>query len=274
MNILLVILIIISLCVIGYFIGGIIFAEIYAKFKNDDIHKFGSGNPGATNIGRTYGKVAAISVALLDASKGYVTTVISLLCFKYLIHDNTKFNFDLTFLIFLPGLFTLIGHCFPIQYFAALVNNNWDFKKAKIRSGGKGVATAGGIYYAISPYPATILLILWVIIVYFTKYVSMASLLVLLIGPFLFLIPVFLNLYMVNNTWFDAKIKDVDLLNFQKHMLNFIGILIINVSMFGIVCFKHRANIKRLIEGTELKVWVSKKNKNLETTATSQPSNS
>ena len=153
--------------IINYLVGSISWALVIGKlFYKTDVREFGSKNLGATNVGRTLGKIPAIIVAVLDALKGV---------FCYIIEVNID-----PIAAILTVIFAAIGHCYPI------------FAQFK---GGKAVATSFGILLAlsISSYKEFILiflipLLIWLMIKKFTSLVSLASLIALFISALLSLI--------------------------------------------------------------------------------------
>ena len=140
MKILLVIL-------VSYILGSIPFGYIIAKIKGVDITKLGSGNIGATNVGRYLGKPYFFIVLFLDAIKGFIPTIL----FKLL--------FGLEYGI-LAGLFSVIGHSYSI------------FMKFK---GGKGVATGLGVSIALIPIETIIGFGVWFLVLTIFKIVALAS---------------------------------------------------------------------------------------------------
>jgi glycerol-3-phosphate acyltransferase PlsY len=140
MKILLVIL-------VSYILGSIPFGYIIAKIKGVDITKLGSGNIGATNVGRNLGKPYFFIVLFLDAIKGFIPTIL----FKLL--------FGLEYGI-LAGLFSVIGHSYSI------------FMKFK---GGKGVATGLGVSIALIPIETIIGFGVWFLVLMIFKIMSLAS---------------------------------------------------------------------------------------------------
>ncbi|MDT7879563.1 MAG: glycerol-3-phosphate 1-O-acyltransferase PlsY [Candidatus Hydrothermia bacterium] len=140
MKILLVIL-------VSYILGSIPFGYIIAKMKGIDITKLGSGNIGATNVGRYLGKPYFFIVLFLDAIKGFIPTIL----FKLL--------FGLEYGI-LAGLFSVIGHSYSI------------FMKFK---GGKGVATGLGVSIALIPIETIIGFGVWFLVLTIFKIVALAS---------------------------------------------------------------------------------------------------
>ena len=130
----------------SYILGSIPFGLIITKiFLNKDIRKVGSGNIGTTNVLRTGKKSLAITTLLLDALKGYVSVLISLIYFNDL--------------IFLSALICFIGHIFPIWL---------NFK------GGKGVAVYLGIIAALSFPFAIVFSICWIVLALIFKYSSVS----------------------------------------------------------------------------------------------------
>jgi len=140
MKILLVIL-------VSYILGSIPFGYIIAKMKGIDITKLGSGNIGATNVGRYLGKPYFFIVLFIDAIKGFIPTIL----FKLL--------FGLEYGI-LAGLFSVIGHSYSI------------FMKFK---GGKGVATGLGVSIALIPIETIIGFGVWFLVLTIFKIVALAS---------------------------------------------------------------------------------------------------
>ncbi len=192
------------LCVIfGYLFGSLNFAIIYSKLKGDDIRNHGSGNAGATNVLRTYGKGAAAIVFVLDILKGVIAVMITRIFFDDMLYDCAS------------ALGAVLGHNFPIYY---------GFK------GGKGVATSLAVLLVLHYPTALIALVTFLIVVVTTKYVSLSSILAALaavLGAFIF---------------FKADVFSIFCL------------------ILGILCiYRHRSNIKRLIDGTENKLGKKRK---------------
>ncbi len=143
----------IAASVIGYLLGSISFAVIFSKlFHGEDIRNSGSGNAGATNAIRLYGKKTGIAVFLCDFAKGLLAVMIAKVFISIL---NAPYE---TMLV--AGFFVQLGHIFPIYH---------GFR------GGKGVATAVGAAFAVMPLTAALLLILFAVILLSSKYVAVAS---------------------------------------------------------------------------------------------------
>lgn len=143
----------------SYLIGAASFGKIVSYAKGVNIQKAGSGNPGAANIYRAMGPVYGILVFLADMLKG---TLAAYLGIRYLGHPAW---------VVLAGLAAMFGHVFS------------PFLKFK---GGRGAATGLGIVLAVSPKIFLITLIVIVIIVLTTKYVSLASITGAVLIPVLF----------------------------------------------------------------------------------------
>ncbi len=141
----------IVLCLIlGYLIGSLNFAIIYSKLKGDDIRNHGSGNAGATNVLRTYGKAPAALVFILDISKGIIAILLARSVFDGIIYDCSA------------ALGAVFGHNFPVYYKFA---------------GGKGVSTSLAVLLTLHYPTALVAMATFIIVVIITKYVSLSSIL-------------------------------------------------------------------------------------------------
>lgn len=197
----------IGFCLFSYLLGSIPFGYMVAKSKGIDIRSIGSGNIGATNVGRALGKKWQYIVLVLDALKGIAAVLLAKQLFKS--HDHLS-----SFLPLLAGICVIAGH-------------NWTiFLKFK---GGKGVSTTAGVILALSPIAFLAGLGTYLVTTKITKYVSLGSMLgSIAISIVIFLLP-----------------QD------RKHpiYLQIFGILI-----SGLVVFRHKENIKRLLKGEEAKI--------------------
>lgn len=143
---------------IGYLIGSVQFAYIYAKvFNNIDIREHGSGNAGMTNISRVIGSKAGIIVFVLDILKGLIAFN---LC-GYLFGGSFFLKEGSVLFGIYGGLGAIIGHDFPF------------YLKFK---GGKGVATTLGFLLFINPVIAIITYVSGFLVAFFSKYISLAAL--------------------------------------------------------------------------------------------------
>ncbi len=191
---------------IAYLLGSLNFGIIIStkKFK-DDIRSHGSGNAGTTNMMRTYGKTAALFTILGD----FLKAVVAIFIVGRLLGGNYG--------SYIAGLGCVLGHCFPLYY--------------KFR-GGKGVAVMAMMVLCTNPLVFAVLLVMFVLIVGFTKYISLGSIICMLIYP--------LILYRFSGA----------------------GIpIIISVILALLIIFLHRTNITRLREGTESKFSFKSKEK-------------
>jgi acyl phosphate:glycerol-3-phosphate acyltransferase len=189
----------------AYLLGSIPTAAWYAKyFHNMDITKHGSGNSGATNSLRVLGKKAGMVVLLFDILKGFLPV--------FLYHKY----FDNPFESFLLGLAVILGHIFsPFLGFR----------------GGKGIASSLGVILAVFPVGAVISLIIFLLVIITTKYVSLGSLL--------------------------AALSFAIVLSLGNSST--IPLLLVGWALFFLLCFTHRTNIKKLLKGDENKISFGKK---------------
>lgn len=190
----------IVLFVISYLIGSVSFSYLLTKvLRNEDIRNHGSGNAGATNTLRVLGKKPAIAVLLLDCLKGILVVSVAL------------WFADSSFIAVLCGLIAVIGHNYPVFY---------GFK------GGKGVATAIGVFAAIAFLPSLIAGVIAIITIWISRFVSLGSIVFLILTPFFML-------YQFN-------------LSLEAVLASFV------LSIVSI--WKHRGNIARIWNGNERKI--------------------
>ena len=151
----------IVLFLVFYLIGSIPFAYILTKFFGlGDIRNIGSGNVGATNVLRTGNRILALIVLFLDILKGSIPLIILK---NYFLQSSSEL------VIYTLGSFVILGHLFPI----------W----LKFR-GGKGVATYIGYIFSVDYVFGLIYIFLWLIIAFISKFSSLASIISLIILPF------------------------------------------------------------------------------------------
>jgi glycerol-3-phosphate acyltransferase PlsY len=194
--------------ILSYLLGSIPTAVIVSKtFKGIDIRDYGSKNAGFTNVYRVLGVLPAIIVLIVDVGKG-ITAVLFLTQISF---DPVTLN--LVSLKILAGILVILGHVFPI--FAG-------FK------GGKGIATALGALFSLIPLEIALALVIFIIIVAITRYVSLGS---LSAASFIFLALLFERYYLG-----------------RKVPMELVG-MIFFLTVF--IFYNHRANIKRLLNGTE-----------------------
>lgn len=196
--------------VIAYLIGSVNFGVLISKLAyRDDVRSHGSGNGGMTNMLRTYGRGAAAVTFLGDAFKA----ALSILVVGRMLAGQWGAD--------IAGLACVLGHVFPIYF---------HFK------GGKGVVTVAVMILCQNPFVFLTLLVIFIIIVLMTKYVSLGSCMCMIVYPYV--------LYRVTGSY-------------GSH------IIIAMITAFFVV-WRHRDNIKRLREGKENKISLSKKKKSKE----------
>jgi len=139
----------ILLVLFAYLLGSVLFGEIIARIRGVDLRRIGSGNVGATNVGRALGRKYAALVFLLDMLKGFVPTALALSF--YGMESRT---------VALAGVAAVLGHMYPV--FAG-------FK------GGKGVATAFGVLLALSRELALMVLLVWGGVLLWKRYPTVSS---------------------------------------------------------------------------------------------------
>lgn len=137
----------------AYVVGSIDFAVIVARMHGVDIHQVGSGNPGASNVLRSIGRVPAAMVLVGDMFKGVIGAAMGMIA-----AGSIDFQVEWAFL---AGFAAVVGHCYPIFH--------------RFR-GGKGVATGLGVLVFTVPIVAAILVVGWLVLVKLTKTASISSL--------------------------------------------------------------------------------------------------
>jgi glycerol-3-phosphate acyltransferase PlsY len=189
--------------VAAYLIGSLSFAVIVSRAMGlSDPRSYGSGNPGATNVLRSGNKAAAILTLVFDALKGYLPVLaVALWGPRYGLGEGTAA---------LVGLGAFLGHLWPVFF---------RFQ------GGKGVATAAGVIFALNPVLGLATLATWVIIAWFSRYSSLAAIVSAAFAPMYQLL-----------IW-EAGPTAVALI--------IMGLLLV---------WRHQANIKKLMAGTESKL--------------------
>ena len=186
------------LIILSYFFGAIPSGVWIGKiFKNIDVRDYGSKNSGATNSYRVLGAKLGIAVLIIDVLKGFIPLYIA-----------NKFNLAYNDLVIL-GLVAILAHTFSCFI---------SFK------GGKGVATSLGVFLFLAPVITLILLVIFILVVYFTKYISLGSI------TAAFLLPIF---------------------TFFTHRDTYLFTLSVVIAIF--VIYRHKTNISRLLSGTENK---------------------
>jgi glycerol-3-phosphate acyltransferase PlsY len=190
------------LCLAGYFLGSIPFGLLLAKlFGTADVREQGSGNIGAANVARVAGLLAGILTLVFDAAKGAAAVLLA-----------ARLTNSSATAMMLAGVAALLGHCFTMWL---------GFK------GGKGVATALGVFAALSPLAALCAFLLFLLVVGSSRYVSLGSVAAAAAMPLL-----------VYFLWAPGHAPPP---------------VIVFGTLFasGLVIFKHDGNLQRLTDGTE-----------------------
>jgi len=199
---------ILTAIVIGYLLGSLptgVWAGI--AFRKIDIRQHGSKSTGATNVFRVLGAKLAVGVLIIDIAKGFLAAYL-----------GSRINLGDTLLsanqlAMIGGVSAIIGHLFPL------------FARFK---GGKGVATGAGILLFLAPLEVAFAVLIFIITVWITRYVSLGSLLAAL----------FISMSLV----------------FEKYYYHYpLGneMMGLAVALLAIIIYSHRANIRRLLQGKE-----------------------
>ncbi len=198
--------------VLAYLVGSLSFAVIVSRLMGlNDPRTFGSKNPGATNVLRSGNKAAAIVTLLLDALKGLLPVLFARWFGKaHGLEDGT---------VALVGLAAFVGHLWPVFF---------RFQ------GGKGVATFLGVVFGIDLLLGLATGATWLIIAFFFRYSSLASLVAAAFAP---------AYYMLGN-------------RHQWYADTAIAVALIAMAM--LLAYRHRENIGRLVQGTESRLGAKK----------------
>lgn len=202
--------------VIGYFFGIIQTGFIYGKINKIDIRNHGSGNAGATNALRTLGWKAGAITFLGDALKA----VFAVLIVKMIFAGSNSVQLYAMY----AGLGVVLGHNYPF------------YLKFK---GGKGIAATAGLMFAVDPLICLTILIIFLLIFLTTKYVSLGSLVIMVV----FVIELIIF----------GQMGRYDLVGNELYEMYVIAIILAAMGWW-----RHRANIERLLKGTENKINFSK----------------
>lgn len=215
---------------ISYLLGSVNFSIILSRqVAHRDIREGGSGNAGATNMYRTHGKFAGFATMFGDIIKVLVAITIARLIIGSAVFDAYPYLMK-----YFSGFFCVVGHIFPI------------FFKFK---GGKGVATCAGMILLLDWRIWLIELAIFVILVGATKMVSLGSVVMAVVYPFL--------TYFFYTPTTAALATQLDIIRpYERYILTAIA-LVFSI----IVLVKHRANIKRIFAGSENKISFSSKKK-------------
>lgn len=194
---------------ISYLLGSIPTGFLVGKARGIDIRTIGSGNIGATNVFRYFGTVAGVLVLLADALKGFLAVaVVAVACWKGF--GGWGGSFTREWLEIDAALAAVLGHNYTC----------WLHFK-----GGKGIATSAGVLLALVPYSLLIILIVWLVVLALTRYVSLASMCASFTLPFA--------------TWLTGRSTTL---------------ILITAAMAALAIYKHKSNLQRLVKGTEARL--------------------
>jgi glycerol-3-phosphate acyltransferase PlsY len=199
--------VVILICILAvsgaYLLGSIPFGFLAAKAKGVDIRAAGSGNIGATNALRVLGKPAGIFVLLMDVLKGFAAVWLgTLLAEKFNVCANAET------LRILAGIGAVLGHNYTCWL---------RFK------GGKGIATTAGVYLALAPWALLVALVVFLLAILITRYVSVGSMLAAL-----------------------ALVVTVWVMTPANLLLG-----LVTTALGALAIYKHQSNLQRLRAGTE-----------------------
>jgi acyl phosphate:glycerol-3-phosphate acyltransferase len=198
--------------IIAYLIGSIPFGYLIVRATGGgDVRQSGSGGTGATNVSRRAGKAAGIFTLVLDALKGFIAIQIARILLNGV--EPTTANW----IVAAAGIAALLGHVFPVWL---------GFR------GGKGVATGVGVFLALAPVAVFCAGVVFVAVVWMTKYVSLGSILAAAT------IPVFVWLQSV----------------FVNPVADLRPLLAASLAGALLIVFAHRENVARLLSGTESRI--------------------
>lgn len=207
------ILFLVGCLLFGYLLGSFNASIIFSRVKGSDIRNQGSKNAGLTNALRVFGKKAAVFVFIFDLLKAIVSAAVAVYVAKKLFPEMSQMK---ELAKYIAGFGAVLGHNFPLYF---------GFK------GGKGILASWGVIMIFDWRIAIMLIVVFLLVVLSTRYVSLASVISSILFP-IFVIA--LNIGAPNETT---------------------GVyIIISVLMAVLAVYRHRANISRLLSGTESKL--------------------
>ncbi len=196
--------------VCAYLLGSIPFGYLIVRWRGGgDVRAIGSGGTGATNVTRRAGKGAGLLTLALDALKGALAV--------WLARRLLATNYEINWCVAAAASAVVVGHCFPV----------W----LKFR-GGKGVATGLGVFLALAPAALGIVALIFLLIVWRTRYVSLGSITVAALMPLC--------------VWLLARAGTPG--------PSLAPLVTAALVVGALIIFMHRANIGRLLSGTENKL--------------------
>ena len=216
---------------LSYIVGSIPTSIILSKWKHGfDIRTKGSGNAGGTNVFRVLGWKYGVLVTLLDMGKGILATVVIARLFwdpTLPFYNRTPFE-DLTVIQLICGASAVLGHIWTM--FAGF-------------RGGKGLATSAGMLIGIAPTELAICAAVFFVVFIAWKYVSLSSIAAAITFP--------VSMFIRQNV-------------FGDEIQSYLTLIYFSIAVALLLIYSHRANIKRLLEGTEKKITSSSKDRQSE----------
>ena len=198
----------------GYLLGSLNASIIFGFMKGSDIRNSGSKNAGMTNTLRVFGKKAAVFVFVFDLLKAIISVVLARYVAGVLYGPESDM---VQYAKYLAGFGAILGHNFPLYF---------KFK------GGKGILSSWGVIMILDWRIAILLIVVFLLVVVLTRYVSLASIISATIYP---LFVILLNLYQFKITTTPYYI-------------------VLSLLMAALAVYRHRGNIQRLCAGTESKL--------------------
>lgn len=200
------------LALAGYLFGSLSFAVIVSRVMGlDDPRTYGSQNPGATNVLRSGNKKAALATLLLDALKGYFPVLLV----KWY---GPAFGLD-DEAVAVVAMAAFVGHVWPVFF---------RFQ------GGKGVATAAGVLFAVEPVLGAMVMGTWLLVAFVTRYSSLAALMASVLSP---------GYYLLGNE-----------VLWQTSAAELVTVMVMSL----LLLWRHKENIGRLMRGQESKIGAKK----------------
>ena len=198
---------------VSYLIGCANFAIIVCRLLyHKDIRDYGSGNAGMTNVARTFGKCPAVLVTIGDFAKGAIAMLLAHLL-AVTVGGYAGFSGFPFYGAYIVAICVMLGHCFPVFY---------GFR------GGTGILVSAGVILILNPWILLALLVIFLAVFFASKIVSLGSITVAAMYPVLTLV-----------------------FGLVQHSETVLWDTLVALVIGGLVIFFHRANIKRLINGTE-----------------------
>lgn len=204
---------------VAYMLGSVPFGLVVGRLKGVDLLSHGSKNIGATNAGRLLGRKYFFIVFLLDMLKGLLPMLAAGLLLSDQLEKHGKLNFHQNIMWLAVGFAAIIGHMFSA------------FLKFR---GGKGIATSAGVIMGLFPYftlPGIGMFLVWYVTFKLFRYVSLASMVAAITFPLF---------YAGIGIWQGWPLTGDQL-----------PLGIFTVIVTGLIIYKHRSNIRRLIQGKE-----------------------